>query len=183
MLLIGSPGGASIIPFVAQALVGILDFGQDPQTAIDAPHVLNRNATTQVEDGPEAEATIAALATLGDVAEAADLNSGLQAILIGDGGLDRRRRQAPRRAGHGPIDRAETGPGGTPAGSGRRRTCTLNSTGLSPRKPCRLSGPEQDHRSCAGSCFRRAACVRTVSSLGRYSRHQGERGGAELPSW
>ena len=66
MLLIGSPGGASIIPFVAQALVGILDFGQDPQTAIDAPHVLNRNATTQVEDGPEAEATIAALATLGD---------------------------------------------------------------------------------------------------------------------
>ena len=45
MLLIGSPGGASIIPYVAQALVGILDFGQDPQTAIDAPHVLNRNGT------------------------------------------------------------------------------------------------------------------------------------------
>jgi gamma-glutamyltranspeptidase/glutathione hydrolase len=87
VLLIGSPGGASIIPFVAQALVGILDFGQDPQTAIDAPHVLNRNATTQVENGPEAEATIAALATLGEVAEAADLNSGLQAIMIGESGL------------------------------------------------------------------------------------------------
>jgi gamma-glutamyltranspeptidase/glutathione hydrolase len=49
--------------------------------------VLNRNGTTQVEEGPEAEATIAALATLGDTAEAADLNSGLQAILIGEGTL------------------------------------------------------------------------------------------------
>jgi len=94
VLLIGSPGGASIIPFVAQALVGILDFGQDPQTAIDVPHVLNRNATTQVENGPEAEATIAALATLGDVAEAADLNSGLHAIMTGvglAGAADKRR--------------------------------------------------------------------------------------------
>jgi gamma-glutamyltranspeptidase/glutathione hydrolase len=94
-LLIGSPGGANIIPFVAQALVGILDFGEDPQTAIDAPHVLNRNGITQVEQGPGAEATIAALAAIGQKAEAADLNSGLQAILIGDGTLtgaaDRRR--------------------------------------------------------------------------------------------
>ncbi len=86
LLLIGSPGGANIIPFVAQALVGILDFGQDPQTAIDAPHVLNRNGTTQVEQGPDAGPTIAALATLGGTAEAADLNSGLQAILIGSDG-------------------------------------------------------------------------------------------------
>ncbi|MFO1207703.1 MAG: gamma-glutamyltransferase [Amaricoccus sp.] len=94
-LLIGSPGGANIIPFVAQALVGILDFGQDPQTAIDAPHVLNRNGKTQVEEGPDAAATVAALASLGQPAEAVDLNSGLQAILIGDGTLtgaaDRRR--------------------------------------------------------------------------------------------
>ncbi len=87
MLLIGSPGGSAIIPYVARSLIGILDFGLDPQAAIDAPHVLNRNGTTQVEAGPEAQATIDALATLGDVAEAADLNSGLQAILIGDGGL------------------------------------------------------------------------------------------------
>ncbi len=94
-LLIGSPGGANIIPFVAQALVGILDFGQDPQTAVDAPHVLNRNGITQVEEGPGAEATAAALEAVGQKVELADLNSGLQAILIGDGTLtgaaDRRR--------------------------------------------------------------------------------------------
>jgi gamma-glutamyltranspeptidase/glutathione hydrolase len=98
MLLIGSPGGASIIPYVAQALVGILDFGQDPQTAIDAPHVLNRNGKTQVEQGPDADATIAALAGVGQEAEAVDLNSGLHAILIRDGSLtgaaDKRREGA-----------------------------------------------------------------------------------------
>jgi gamma-glutamyltranspeptidase/glutathione hydrolase len=98
MLLIGSPGGASIIPYVAQALVGILDFGQDPQTAIDAPHVLNRNGKTQVEQGPDADATIAALSAFGQESEAVDLNSGLHAILIRDGTLtgaaDKRREGA-----------------------------------------------------------------------------------------
>ena len=63
------------------------DFGQDPQTAIDTPHVLNRNAKSQVEAGEGAEAMIADLATLGDEAEATDLNSGLHAILIRDGTL------------------------------------------------------------------------------------------------
>jgi gamma-glutamyltranspeptidase/glutathione hydrolase len=98
MLLIGSPGGANIIPFVAQALVGILDFGLDPQAAIDAPHVLNRGGPTQVEEGPEAQATIDAVTALGQQAEAAHLNSGLQAILIRDGTLtgaaDKRREGA-----------------------------------------------------------------------------------------
>ena len=61
MLLIGSPGGSSIIPYVAEALVRILDFGQDPQTAIDGSHVLNRNGPTEVEAGPEAAAKMEAL--------------------------------------------------------------------------------------------------------------------------
>jgi gamma-glutamyltranspeptidase/glutathione hydrolase len=95
MLLIGSPGGANIIPFVAQALIGILDFGMDPQAAIDAPHVLNRGGPTMVEEGPEAAATVEALAALGQQAETADLNSGLQAILIESdtltGAADKRR--------------------------------------------------------------------------------------------
>jgi gamma-glutamyltranspeptidase/glutathione hydrolase len=100
MLLIGSPGGASIIPYVAQALVGILDFGLDPQAAIDRPHVLNRNGPTEVEAGPEAEATVAALARFGGETEVTDLNSGLHAILIRDGKLigaaDKRREGVAR---------------------------------------------------------------------------------------
>jgi gamma-glutamyltranspeptidase/glutathione hydrolase len=96
VLLIGSPGGANIIPYVAGALVGILDFGLDPQTAIDRPHALNLNGPSRVEAGPEAEGLIEALAAFGHEAEAVDLNSGLHAILIGpDGNLtgaaDRRR--------------------------------------------------------------------------------------------
>jgi len=95
MLLIGSPGGANIIPYIAQALVGILDFGLDPQVAVDSPHVLSRGGPAQVEQGPEAAATIAALDVFGHQAEAANLNSGLQAILIGaellTGAADKRR--------------------------------------------------------------------------------------------
>jgi gamma-glutamyltranspeptidase/glutathione hydrolase len=96
VLLIGSPGGSRIIPYVAWALVGILDFGLDPQDAIDRPHVVNRNGPTEVEAGDDAAAMLEALVTLGHAdAKAADLNSGLQAILIGDGTLtgaaDRRR--------------------------------------------------------------------------------------------
>ena len=81
---------------MAEALIGILDLGLDPQEAIDRPHVVNRNSdTTEVEEGPGAEATIARLAAVGQTAKAANLNSGLHAILIGDGtltgGADKRR--------------------------------------------------------------------------------------------
>ena len=86
-LLIGSPGGSRIVNYVAEALTGILDLGLDPQAAIDRPHIVNRNGpTTEVEEGPDAEATIAALAALGHQAQAANLNSGLHAILVGDDG-------------------------------------------------------------------------------------------------
>lgn len=94
-LLIGSPGGSAIIPYVAGALIGILDWGLDPQTAIDRPHVVNRNAGTQVEEGEGAAATVEALTLLGHEAEEANLNSGLHVIAIdGDtmtGAADKRR--------------------------------------------------------------------------------------------
>ena len=95
ILLIGSPGGANIIPYVAQALIAILDWNLDPQVAIDRPHVVNRNGDTEVEEGAGAAATIAALAARGHVAKAADLNSGLQVIEIDGpilrGATDKRR--------------------------------------------------------------------------------------------
>ena len=89
VLAIGSPGGARIIPYVAGALIGVLDLGLDPQAAIDRPHVANRGADPEadVEAGPDAAARAAALRTFGYEVEATDLNSGLHAILIGEGGL------------------------------------------------------------------------------------------------
>ncbi|MBA3323767.1 MAG: gamma-glutamyltransferase [Rhodobacteraceae bacterium] len=88
-LLIGSPGGARIIPYVARSLVGILDLGLDPQAAIDRPHLTSQGAGpgVDVEEGPGAAETIAALNALGHEAEAANLNSGLHAIEIEDGVL------------------------------------------------------------------------------------------------
>jgi gamma-glutamyltranspeptidase / glutathione hydrolase len=87
VLLIGSPGGSSIIPYVANALVAILDWGMDPQEAIDRPHAINRNGPTSIEAGPEAEATARALRELGHEVEITDLNSGLHAVRIGPEGL------------------------------------------------------------------------------------------------
>ena len=103
MLLIGSPGGSSIIPYVAQALVGILDFGQDPQTAIDAPHVLNRNGPTLVEAGPEADATIAALTDLGQTGRSQRPQLRPPRHPDPRRPAHRRRRQAPRGPGDGRV--------------------------------------------------------------------------------
>lgn len=87
MLLIGSPGGSRIIPYVAQSLIGILDFGLDPQVAIDRPHIANRNGVTDIEEGPGAGTLAADLQALGHETNVRDLNSGLHAILITPEGL------------------------------------------------------------------------------------------------
>ncbi|WP_424933715.1 gamma-glutamyltransferase [Amaricoccus macauensis] len=95
VLLIGSPGGSRIIPYVAQSLMGILDFGLDPQVAFDRPHLTNRNGATDIEAGPQAEELAQSLQALGHETNIRDLNSGLHAIAITPDGLigaaDRRR--------------------------------------------------------------------------------------------
>ena len=85
VLLIGSPGGSRIIDYVAQALVAILDWGLEPQAALDLGHVVNLNGATELEAGTEAEALRPALEAKGHRVVVRDLNSGLHAILIRDG--------------------------------------------------------------------------------------------------
>ena len=84
-LLIGSPGGSRIINYVAESIIGILDWEMDPATAFSMPHITNRNGSTDVETGGEAYA--AALEALGHEVKIRDLNSGLHGILIKDGKL------------------------------------------------------------------------------------------------
>ena len=95
LLLVGSPGGSQIIGFVAQALVGVLDWGLAPQQAVAAGHVLNRNGPTELEAGTEAAALEAALTARGQKVQVKQLNSGLHAIQIAGGrlvsGVDPRR--------------------------------------------------------------------------------------------
>ncbi|MFO7854221.1 MAG: gamma-glutamyltransferase [Paracoccaceae bacterium] len=87
VLLIGSPGGSRIIPYVAANLIRILDWGMDPQAALAAGHVANRNGPTDLEAGTEAEALAPALAARGAEIRIGDLNSGLHAILLTPAGL------------------------------------------------------------------------------------------------
>lgn len=98
VLLTGSPGGAAIIHYTALSLISILDWGMDPQQAIDLPHVTNFNGRTNVEEGEGAEAFAEGLKALGHEVNIANLNSGLHVIAITDDGLvgaaDKRREGA-----------------------------------------------------------------------------------------
>lgn len=87
VLLTGSPGGAAIIDYTALSLIAILDWGMDPQQAIDLPHVTNLNGRTNVEQGEGAEAFAAGLEALGHEVNVTNLNSGLHVIAITDDGL------------------------------------------------------------------------------------------------
>ena len=95
MLLIGSPGGSQIIGYVAQALVGILDWGLTPQQALAAGHVLSRNGPAELEVGTEAAALEPVLTQRGQKVQVKPLNSGAHAIAIRGGrlvsGVDPRR--------------------------------------------------------------------------------------------
>jgi len=94
-LLVGSPGGSRIIGYVAKTLIAILDWGMDPQAAIDLGHFINRNGDTDLEQNTAVAAMKDDLESRGHKVKIRDLNSGLHAILIAPdkliGGADPRR--------------------------------------------------------------------------------------------
>ncbi|WP_445500845.1 gamma-glutamyltransferase [Microvirga sp. G4-2] len=85
--VVGSPGGSQIITYVAKTLVGILDWKLDPQVAVDLPNFGSRNGPTEIEAGTEAETWKAALEAKGHDVKAVEMNSGIQAIVVGSNGL------------------------------------------------------------------------------------------------
>ncbi len=94
ILAIGSPGGATIIGFTAQAIIAHLDWGMGVQDAVTMPHLVNSFGTYQIEAGTWAEDLEAPLAELGFQTNVTALTSGLHAISIGErleGGADPRR--------------------------------------------------------------------------------------------
>ncbi|MFV0302247.1 MAG: gamma-glutamyltransferase [Paracoccus sp. (in: a-proteobacteria)] len=88
VLVIGSPGGSRIIGYVAQAIIGYLDWGLDVQQAVALPHLVNRFGTMDVEAGTAAAEMSQALTDLGFEVNEAELNSGLQGIAITPDGLE-----------------------------------------------------------------------------------------------
>jgi gamma-glutamyltranspeptidase / glutathione hydrolase len=85
--VVGAPGGSQIIPYVTKTLVGILDWKLDPQAAIDLPNFGSRNGPTEIEAGTEAETWKPGLETKGHQVRSIEMNSGIQAIVVGPNGL------------------------------------------------------------------------------------------------
>jgi len=87
LLVLGSPGGASIIPFVAKTLIATLDWGLDPQAAADLPNFGNRNGATELEKGSPLEALAPQLQTMGHEVKLTDMTSGVAIIAVTPDGL------------------------------------------------------------------------------------------------
>lgn len=102
-IVTGSPGGSRIIGYTAQSIMNMIDFGLDPQQAINSPHYGNRNGSTELEaeipgvTGPgDAKTLRVGLEALGHpISSNGTLTSGLSIIHVTDdglvGGADQRR--------------------------------------------------------------------------------------------
>jgi gamma-glutamyltranspeptidase/glutathione hydrolase len=81
-LLVGSPGGTRIIGFVAQSIVGVVDWQLDVQQAVAAPHFLAEEGPIELEEQTPLAAHEQALEALGHNVVVNGMNSGLHAIAI-----------------------------------------------------------------------------------------------------
>ncbi len=97
VVLTGSPGGSRIIGYTTMSLLGMLDWGLEPQAAVELGHVVNRGGTTDLEEGTRAASFAAELRERGHEVAVRGLTSGLHAIMIRDG--ERLGGADPRREG------------------------------------------------------------------------------------
>jgi gamma-glutamyltranspeptidase/glutathione hydrolase len=95
--VLGSPGGPPIIAYVAKALVAMLDWGLDAQSAVALPNFGSRNGPTEIERGSAYESLAPALRARGHEVLLLDLTSGTHVIERVEGGW--RGGADPRREG------------------------------------------------------------------------------------
>ncbi|VAV99847.1 Gamma-glutamyltranspeptidase @ Glutathione hydrolase [hydrothermal vent metagenome] len=99
VMAIGSPGGNSIIAYVTQTIINVLDWGMGMQQAIDQPHFLTRGGAVYLEKGTAITALLEPLTKKGHQVQTRTINSGLHGIIIHyekdgvryEGGADKRR--------------------------------------------------------------------------------------------
>jgi gamma-glutamyltranspeptidase/glutathione hydrolase len=104
VLATGSPGGSSIINYVAKVLVGTMDWGLNMQQAISLPNFGSRNGPTELEQGRVQAGLVDALTAQGHQVTVSDQTSGLQGIMrvqihgeqVWFGGADPRREGSVR---------------------------------------------------------------------------------------
>ena len=85
---LGSPGGSNIIPYVANAIIALVDWKMDIQQAISLPHLTNRFGRYDLEAGTSAEAFADDLTALGYETRVTELNSGLHGVAFTADGLE-----------------------------------------------------------------------------------------------
>ncbi len=98
-MVTGSPGGNSIIAYVAKTIVGVLDWGKSAQEAVELPNIIARGHQVNVEvDRPGGPEAAEALRQMGySVQERRGENSGLHVIVVREDGLEG--AADPRREG------------------------------------------------------------------------------------
>lgn len=80
VLAAGSPGGSTIINYVAKVLVGTLDWKLNVQQAISLPNFGSRNGPTEVEAGKVGAEVVGQLRARGHEVRQVEMNSGLQGL-------------------------------------------------------------------------------------------------------
>jgi gamma-glutamyltranspeptidase/glutathione hydrolase len=101
LAVVGSPGGALIIPYVAQTLLALLQSRLPPQQAVALPHVASLNGPTLIETGRFPPDWPPQLQALGAPVQTLPMASGLH-VLVNVGTAERPRWAAgidPRREG------------------------------------------------------------------------------------
>lgn len=100
VMITGSPGGSTIINYVAKTLIAVLDWHLDAQAAIDLPNMGSRNGPTEIEAGSALGALQTKLEALGHDVRAVEFNSGVHSIVRTErgwmGGADPRREGVAR---------------------------------------------------------------------------------------
>lgn len=84
-MVVGSPGGPAIVGFVAQTLMGMIDWDMTPQDAIAAPHVVVFGNAVNLE--PELSSIKPDLEKLGHQVRIGEFPSGIHAIRVTPQGL------------------------------------------------------------------------------------------------
>ena len=87
LMAIGSPGGSTIIGYVTQTIIGVLDWGLDIQAAINLPHAVNRNGATDIEEATSLAGLKRDLEARGHEVRERTMTSGLHGITVEPDGL------------------------------------------------------------------------------------------------